>query len=574
MRDVILRRWRSHWQTVSGQFRALDRPAMAVLALLIAVLLWPGIACLLLVSSEDSPMAGWPALAVGLALTASLLLLTRRIWLNLLIVLPLLLFQPVEWYAVHAYHSQVSPAMFAVFLLTNVGEASDYLADRWAVVAGGFAVCLAALGALWWFFRRRRVEVPLRLRACLLLPALLVAGGAAVWQAGGLDGLRLHAAASPFAGSAVRFAQMLAQRARVEQLATQRAAYRHGAVSTRGDERQLVILVIGESLRAGNLQINGYHRPTTPRLAARSGLVSLGDVASCSHLTTLALPPALTGSRPDDHERMLRCSSLVAACAEAGFATRWLSNQAPTGRWDELVASYAHEADEVRWMNPAPLVSEWGKVTVYDDKLLSAAEEAVRDLAGKALVVLHMQGSHMRYELRYRPEQAVFLPAATPGAGESYQQHPELMRNAYDNSVAMTDAFLDACIAMHERSGRPGFVMFVADHGESLLDDANAFQGHGCLPPPEVEFRVPWLVWAPASERAAHPEPWRTLEANRMRPASTRDVFQTLLHLAGVAIREADPRRCLGGPGYQEQPRLIIDSWTRPLDFDRDVRKR
>lgn len=562
--------WGAHWRACGEQVRRLDRPAMGLFALLLAALMWPGLVCMALVSGDDSPMAAWPALLFGLATTAALLLLTARLWLNLLLVLPLLLFQPVEWYAVHTVHSQVSPAMFAVFFLTNIGEASDFLADRWPMMAAAGAGGLLALGGLWWTMWRRRVVVPLRLRLTLLVPLLLAASSVAVWQAGSADGIRIQAAAAPFTGSAVRFGQMLQQRAEVGRLAAQRAAYRHDAVATRQDADQLVILVIGESLRADRLGINGCPRQTTPRLAARDGLITLADVAACSHLTNLALPPALTGIQADDHALMHRRSSLVAACREAGFATCWLSNQAPTGRWDELVASYAGEADSMRWMNPAPLVSEWGSYRAYDDKLLGPAEEAIARLPGRALIVLHTLGSHLRYELRYPPEQAVFQPATEPGAGESYRDHPERMRNAYDNSVLATDALLDACIALHERSGRPGFVMFVADHGESLYDDGDQ-QGHGCLPPPAIEFRVPWLLWPSPTERRLHPQPWATVEANRQRRTSTQDAFQTLLHLAGIAIREADPARCLGSPDYAERPRMLIDIGGRLLDFDRDV---
>lgn len=525
---------------------------------------------MLLADATDSPMAGWRALLCGIAMATALLLLTRRLWLNVAVCLPLLLFQPVEWYAVHTYHSQVSPAMFAVFLLTNVGEASDFLAHLWPLILGLYAAWIAVLAGVIWSLRRWRSELPLALRLAIAGP-LLVAAVASAVAADGPAGIRIHAAAAPFAGSAIRCGQMLFQRGEVERLAAQRAGFSHAAASVREGERQLVILVIGESLRWGNLQINGYGRGTTPRLSARDGVLSLGDVAACSHLTTLALPPALTGCSPDDHDGMLRRTSLVAACREAGFATRWLSNQAPTGRWDELVASYAHEAEAVRWMNPAPLVSEWGRVQVYDDKLVDALAAELVGLPDRALIVLHMQGSHMRYELRYRPEEAVFHPAAPQGAGVDYRQQPELMRNAYDNSVVMTDRIIDTCIDLHLRSGRTGFVMFVADHGESLLDDARGFQGHGCLPPPEVELRVPWLAWPSPAEIAAHPAPWRGLAENRMRKASTRDLFQTLLDLAGVRTRDSDPQRSLASPTYRERARAIIDSWQRPLDFDRDV---
>ncbi len=556
---------------MADQLRGLDRCGAVVLAMVAVLLLWPGIACLWLVSSADSPMAGWPALLVGAATTSALLLLTSRVWVNLLLVLPLVLFQPVEWYAVHTYHSQVSPAMFAVFLLTNASEAADYVTGRGPLMVSAAITSGLAMAVVWWFFWRRRMSVPLRLRLTLVVPLLLIACVVAVCQAGGVDGVRIHATAAPFTGSALRFVQMLSQRAEVERFAKNRSDFRHGAVSLRHDEPQLVILILGESLRAGNLQINGYRRPTTPRLAAREGLITFTHVSSCSHLTNLALPPALTGVQADDHPRMNRQSSLVAACKEAGFATWWLSNQAPTGRWDELVASYAREADTVRWLNPAPLISEWGTVRAYDDQLLKPTADILRNLPDKALIVLHLIGSHLRYELRYPPGSEVFFPSATAGAGENYHDHPELMRNAYDNSVVMTDACIDACIALHQQTGRAGFVMFIADHGESLMDDANGFQCHGNLPPPPVEFRIPWLVWPSPTERALHGEMWQTMAANHQRRTSSQDLYQTLLHLAGIAIRDADPARCLGSPDFREQPRMLVDIGGRLLDFDRDI---
>lgn len=562
---------RNFLRNVRTDVFGLKRRGLILLGILVLLLLWPGIYQFCIQTSITTTMAGWRALLFGVILTTLALCLTRRVWLNILILLPLLLFQPVEWYAVTTYDSQITPAMFAVFFLSNIRETTEFLAGKWLILGLILSVWISILSFFVWYFYRSEFFVSLRLRLALLGLLLLLLPVACLTPVGFRCPLETLSD-TPFVGSALRFSDMMLESRQVERLRTDRLQYRHEAKSLRPDENQLIIVILGESVRAGNFQQYGSPRPTTPRLMARSGITVLSDVAACSNLTTLAVPPALTGFTPGDATSMNRTSSVVAALHEAGFHTAWFSNQSPTGRWDELVASYAGEADEVHWMNAAPIVSEWGQAYDYDDSLITSAQKCVARSATKTAIFLHMQGSHIRYEKRCRERHRVFQPDAGPK--DDYRTKPDRLRNSYDNSIVMTDEFIDAAIAMHAASGRPGFVLFMGDHGESLLDNGTGFLGHGSVPPPELELRVPWLIWAPDTERQNHPTRWKILETNRMKPASTRSLFTTLLDLAEIHWKNRDPSWSLADPGYETHPRKVLDVNWKLLDFDGDICKK
>jgi lipid A ethanolaminephosphotransferase len=56
----------------------------------------------------------------------------------------------------------------------------------------------------------------------------------------------------------------------------------------------VVVVVLGESARADHFSLNGYGRPTNPRLEKVANLVSFPDVSACATLTRTAVPCLMT----------------------------------------------------------------------------------------------------------------------------------------------------------------------------------------------------------------------------------------------------------------------------------------
>ena len=204
----------------------------------------------------------------------------------------------------------------------------------------------------------------------------------------------------------------------------------------------LLVLGIGESLRANNMGIYGYDRNTTPRLA-ESGVHIYQHAYAAGTNTWAALPNALTLAE-DSPDLSL---SIINLAADAGYMTHWLSNQTQFGSWDLLVRSLSRQADKARF------TSADGTGTQLDSVLVELLEDTLSTLdpARKHFVVLHFYGSHMNFADRYPLDFDVF------------QGGQDTLLDEYDNSVLYTDHIQSETIELVTAHG--GEYLFFADHG-------------------------------------------------------------------------------------------------------------
>ncbi len=328
-------------------------------------------------------------------------------------------------------------------------------------------------------------------------------------------------------------------------------------------ERQIYVLVIGETLRPDRLQLNGYQRATTPRLAGLGDVVSFTNMVSPWAWTRMSVPVILSRKSAQDHSYFSRETSLVAAFKEAGFATAWLSTQSPLGVHDSSVALHASEADEVQYLNPVG----YKKEGFYDDVLVGAFTRVLEKAAPKQLIVLHTLGSHFSYADRYPDSFDLFQPS---GKGEALGMHQrankEKLNNAYDNTVAYTDFLLFNLIRQLEKQQAISSLLLVSDHGENLFDGDCDKSGHGHNT--EFDYRVAALWWGSAEFKAQYPEQTQLLQQRRDAPLMTSQTFHTMLDLA--QLRYADERLAQSFASTQfAPPRRILASG---IDFDAATR--
>lgn len=304
----------------------------------------------------------------------------------------------------------------------------------------------------------------------------------------------------------------------------------------------LVVLVIGESLRADHLGINGYARNTTPQLAALGdALLSFPDVASTANWTNHAVP-GIVGLALGER----RQASLPHTFAEAGFRTAWLSNQEPIRFSQGLdVVEHATNSQDYHLRT--------------DANLLPMFTSFVRQAGPRQFVVLHMIGSHIPYEERYTASSRVYTPTLRDlGVEQPLPQHKQAAINSYDNTVLETDQFLARTIALLGAERRPAILVYSSDHGENLFDDQRHLFMHAQPGPTRYDTHVPLLVWMNPAYRSAYPELAATLRANHQKKISHSNLFPTLLQLGGVDWDGRDARRSFASPAYEEQPRRVM----------------
>ncbi len=302
-------------------------------------------------------------------------------------------------------------------------------------------------------------------------------------------------------------------------------AYRFGAKSARNDSvPEIYVLVIGETSRADNWQINGYERQTTPRLSQRNGLISFSKVLSENNTTHKSVPLLLSHLRCEQFADSIYCvRSIIDAFNECGYATAWISNQRRNGA---LIDFFGSRADYSNF------ITDDGTIH-HDLDLIPYLQKQIAENHNKKLfIVLHTYGSHFNYVERYTPEYDLF---GTSSSVDASVENRQALVNAYDNTIVYTDAVVDSIISTVESTGRSSAVLYVADHGEDIFDDYRNRFLHSSPTPTYWQIHVPMVLWLSEGYRAAHPEKYQSALANADKNiSSSRATFHTLMSLAGI----------------------------------------
>ena len=172
--------------------------------------------------------------------------------------------------------------------------------------------------------------------------------------------------------------------------------------------KPVVILVIGETSRAHNWQLNGYHRKTNPNLIQRDNLFYYNNAISAATHTSQTIQLVLSRATPKNLEPVYTEKSIITAFSEAGYKTVWISNQNMTGGVETSIYSIATEAD-VRIFSGADyrVKSEMDEILIpYDhdwdfpltDDTLAAL---FKDIPESSFLTMICDSCHSGCELRY-----------------------------------------------------------------------------------------------------------------------------------------------------------------------------
>lgn len=314
-------------------------------------------------------------------------------------------------------------------------------------------------------------------------------------------------------------------------------------------QRQIYVLVIGETGRGDHSHLNGYVRDTSPLLAGQGNLVPLRNMVSPWSFTRLSVPTILTGQESSANAAQLK--SVVSAFHEAGFKTYWLSNQ----QHENGIDYFAREADERIFINVSALVLE--RHGNYDERLLAPLEKLISRNEPRQFFVVHLLGSHDAYQKRYPSSFDVFQPSLTSKQELDYHavQNKTEVINTYDNSMRYTDYVLSNIIATLEKRQGVSALVYSSDHGETLFDGSCQRSGHGSSG--RQEFMVSALSWMSDEHRNHWPAKYQLMKEHGSTPITTEFVFDTMLGLANVSIDRPSPHRNLAGARFQPQQRWV-----------------
>ncbi len=322
------------------------------------------------------------------------------------------------------------------------------------------------------------------------------------------------------------------------------------------DEPETVVLVIGETSRADNWQLYGYHRPTNPVLSKTEGLTVFTDYMSQSNTTHKSVPILLSLADAEDYTILYRTKGIMQAFREAGYHTAFISNQQHNHSFIDFLGE---QADYCLFLHDS--LSR----NADDIELLKPLRQQIKQNRRKrTFIVLHTYGSHFSYADRYPKAMRRFTPDRYDGAKAKYKLQ---LVNAYDNTIVHTDFLIGKVISALSSEGGSAAMLFTSDHGEDIFDDQRHLFLHASPFPSYYQLHVPLIAWTSPTYRIRHAEIAQSLISNSHKQAESNSVFHTLLSLGGVATHYHNDSLSLASPAYTPHRRLFIDDHNKPLSY-------
>ncbi len=319
---------------------------------------------------------------------------------------------------------------------------------------------------------------------------------------------------------------------------TTSAGFTFKACSLRpADEKEIYVMVIGETSRAPQWKLLGYgDRNTTAPLDTVKGIIPFSKAISESNTTHKSVPMLLSMLDASSFEDSVYTSkSIITAFKEAGFATAFISNQA---RNHSFIDFFAEEADTTLFINEQKAE---GHPHLFDHDLLPEMQKFIENsTANKIFVVLHTYGSHFCYSDRYPAEQEPFLPDSPI---DVTAHNSESLVNAYDNSIHYTARQLASITDMLTEMDCKSAMIYASDHGEDIFDDSRHLFLHASPVPSYYQIHVPLLIWISPRLAQSHPHLKENAESHSKDIiSSSSSFFHTALGLGGITTPYYNPQ--------------------------------
>ncbi|WP_341221575.1 phosphoethanolamine transferase [Polaribacter atrinae] len=280
-----------------------------------------------------------------------------------------------------------------------------------------------------------------------------------------------------------------------------------------------IVFILGESVRADHLSLNGYTRKTTPLLAQQKNIISYKNIFTPLTYTAISVPQILTDKSIIDTTNT--ATSVYSVLNKADFKTEWIGNQS-------LEKSYK---DIVDTNKKTRIIDQFHSVLSFkkekDLEILNNVD-LTESFKGNKITTLHMIGSHWYYNSRFDKNFEQYKPmVSSKHVGSSSKT---ALINSYDNTILYLDSFLNTIIEDLKKSRKKTILIYLSDHGEILGEDGKWFhaQKHKASENPAM------LVWYSENFREKNQEKTQNLIENKDKSISTDFLFHTLLDLSNI----------------------------------------
>jgi lipid A ethanolaminephosphotransferase len=295
--------------------------------------------------------------------------------------------------------------------------------------------------------------------------------------------------------------------------------------------RELIILVVGEAVRADRLSLNGYSRETTPLLLDED-VISFTNMYSCGTSTAVSVPCMFSVyNRASYKDRKGKSTeNLLDVLQYAGVNVLWRENNS-SSKGVAMRVPYEDFRHEDK--NP---ICEAGECR--DEGMLVSLQDYIDSIkTGDIFIVLHQMGNHgPAYYKRYPKAFEKFTPVCKTNQLEECTS--EEISNAYDNAVLYTDYFLSKTIRLLKQNTAhfETAMIYFSDHGESLGEMGLYLHGLPYSMAPDVQKHIGAVMWFDDSFKIDK----KSLMGKSANEFSQDNLFHTILGLMEIETEVYD----------------------------------
>lgn len=248
-----------------------------------------------------------------------------------------------------------------------------------------------------------------------------------------------------------------------------------------GEDKKVVVLIIGESARRENFSLYGYNRQTNPLLGKRTNLHHF-RANSCATYTTEGVKCILQSRESSKLYEMLPNYLYRTGVDVTWKTSNWGEPPIHIEKYIKLgqIMENCHR-DDCNW--DGALVGE-------------LAAEIQKSQKNRVLIVIHTSTSHgPQYSEKYPKKFEKFTPVCQ--SVELKQCSQEQLINAYDNTILYTDYIIDQAIEeLKKLKDWRSSLIYVSDHGESLGEKNLYMHGVPMAVAPKQQYQIPFIVWS------------------------------------------------------------------------------
>ncbi len=299
---------------------------------------------------------------------------------------------------------------------------------------------------------------------------------------------------------------------------------------------KLMVFVVGETVRADHIGLNGYKRDTMPLLAKQADIYSFKHATSCGTSTAYSVPCMFSYANREDYDMDTAeyNENVLDTLHKQGVNVIWRDNNSSSKGVADRVTFEDYRTPDT---NPNCDVEcrDIGMLNGFD-ALVKSDKGVKSDTTPKdTLILLHQMGNHgPAYYKRYPKAFEEYKPVCM--TNELSKCDDQSVINGYDNAIRYTDYFLDNIIETLKpyQQDYDVVMVYISDHGESLGENNIYLHGLPYGIAPNAQKQVPVIIWSPNGNSIDN----NSLSSMINQPVSHDFITPTLLKFFNITTKE------------------------------------